>query len=294
MNKPLFSVIKSLFYLIAISCSPFISQAQYYGAEEEAIKPFSIGLTLGSSAIWGEVEPDVLKSYEVGLTFQQVLSRIVDFRFQFRYGQARGLGRSSGDGVLNNTAWNGTCFCEPKPDYVTTSPATPFFNNQTQYFDGAAQVKFNLNRVLFKNASRWDFYVFGGLGVFMYQTSVDALDGNNAIYDFSNIPSNTDQTVSSLRALLDGTFETPAEQDFLSSSAVGNYALLTAFSAGTGFRFRVGDGMAFGIEARFLDTNDYLTDGVQWNDEDKITGRTDKLLSGVLTVDFILKKKSKF
>ncbi|MEZ4688398.1 MAG: hypothetical protein R3B47_20750 [Bacteroidia bacterium] len=35
-----------------------------------------------------------------------------------------------------------------------------------------------------------------------------------------------------------------------------------------------------------------LTDGVQWNAENRSIGRTDKLLSAALTVEVVLKKKS--
>jgi hypothetical protein len=300
MKKPLLFIV----VLFAMTLKPLL--AQYYGTEEEVTKPFSIGLKIGSSALWGEVEPDPTKSYEVGISLQQVLSRTFDFRLQFHHGQARGLGRSPGEGLMRNKAWNGECTCGLSssgecpcgfaPDYFDTTmviPA-PFYNNQTQYFDGSAQLKLNLNRLFLKNAERWDFYVYGSLGAFLFQTKVDALDGNGNEYDFSGIPSDDAQTVSALRALLDGEFETQAEQDFFSNSKVGDYALLITWGGGAGVRFRLGEKFALGLEARYLDTNEYLTDGVQWNAQNMITGTTDKLLSGALTVEVILKKKEKF
>ena len=287
MKKPLF-ILLSLFL---ISFQPLISQ--YYGSEEEVTKPFSIGIKAGSAALWGEVEPDPTKSYEAGLTLQQVLSRVVDFRVQFHHGQARGLDKEPGVGLKNNDAWNGDTLNLSAPNYDSTL-ATPFLNNQTRYFDGTIQLKVNLNRIFLKDAESWDFYVFGGVGVFMFQTHVDALDASGEEYDFSEIPVNTDQTASSLRNLLDGNFETRAEQNFFSNSKVGNYALLTTWGGGAGVRFRLGESLALGLEGRYLDTNEYLTDGVQWNAENRSTGRTDKLLSAALTVEIVLKKKSGF
>ncbi|MEZ4688397.1 MAG: hypothetical protein R3B47_20745 [Bacteroidia bacterium] len=199
MKKPLF-ILLSLFI---ISFQPSFSQ--YYGTVEEATKPFSIGIKAGSAAIWGEVAPDPTKSYEAGITLQQVLSRVVDFRIQLHHGQARGLDKEPAVGLKNNDAWNGDTINLAAPNYDSTL-ATPFLNNQTRYFDGTIQLKINLNRLLLKEAESWDFYVFGGVGAFMFQTQVDALDASGNEYDFSEIPANNDQTVSSLRSLLDGTF----------------------------------------------------------------------------------------
>ncbi|MFK7971741.1 MAG: hypothetical protein AB8F95_15350 [Bacteroidia bacterium] len=285
--KPLF--LHTTFILIVLMASLSV-QAQYYGTEKESQKPFSLGLALGTSALWGEVEPDPLKSYEVGLNIQQVLSSFIDIRIQLHHGAVRGLGRTPGDGLLNSQSWNGECPCEVKPDY--TNAATPFYNHRTQYFDGSLHLKFNINRLFNKEATGWDLYLFGGAGGFMYQGSVDALDANGAIYDFSGIPSNTDQTVSSLRGLLDGNFETPAEQESLGSS-IGEYALLPTLSGGFGVRFLLGEKFALGLEARYMDTNDYLVDGVRWNDENKIIGRNDKLISAAITFDILFNKSAK-
>lgn len=260
---------------------PHLILAQYYGLEENS-ETWCVGLKVGHVFIQGDVAP-VFPAYELGVYGQKSLGRALDIRLQVQGGQARGLDGEPTYAYWANNAWNGT----NNPDATYDSLGQVYYNYQMTHYDLSLLFKLNLNRLGAYGGEGWDLYVLGGVGALMYQTRVDALNDRNQPYEFERISaSDPKEAKASLRDLLDGTYETPAEQDFITSSSLGDYRVNTFFSLGAGLKFMLGDHIGLGAEGRFTFINDDLLDGQQWADNQTITADTDRLISASLLLDY--------
>jgi hypothetical protein len=105
-------------------------------------------------------------------------------------------------------------------------------------------------------------YAIAGVGVTLYDVNVDALNGGGAKYNFNSISSSlsASETRSALKALLDGTYETPAERY---KSGSGRTSVMSA-TFGFGAAFKISKKINLAIEDRFTVVDDDLLDGQKW------------------------------
>lgn len=274
-----------LLFFLLMSYLP--SAAQYYGVEKAREERWVVGLSAGSGLVQGDI-PAQLKGLQIGVFGQKSIDRVLDIRLHLYTGQSFGLATTSTLGYENNTAWNG--IVNPQATYVDTagSAINPvFLNYRMQYFEADFLFKLNINRLL-NPASEpiWDLYVLGGLSAFFYNTKVDALNGRNP-YDFEQITSTDENGVrDELINLLDGEYETQAQQDFINKSGIGRFAFLTPVVIGFGYKMMLGEIVGVGIEGKFLPIRDDLLDGQRWTDTNEDSGDNDQLVSLSLLVDF--------
>lgn len=248
------------------------AQVGYYGVEKTTPLRWSLGLKLGTSAVRGDVTPDISNSYQVGLSLQKQVSRVIDFRLQLHNGKSQGLDTEVSTGIKYNKALNGT------PDrseflvaYDTLNPAV-YHNYSMEYFDASIQLKVNLNRLFSPSGNdTWDLYVFGGLGTMLYASWINALDENNQIYDYANIEvTGSDAIRAALIDMRDDTYETYIDQDVINKTGIGDYAIISTFMVGTGFRIKLSDHWAVGLEGRYTYTRDDLLDGQEWKNDNTL------------------------
>lgn len=275
MNKRL------IFLLVLIFLPSYYLFAQYYGVEKLLEERWSVGVNLGVSTLNADVESRG-PGLQLGIYGQKTVSRVLDFRLQLFAGRIWGLDTEPTTGYANNWVWNGDANSDI--DYTQDSVgATPvYMNYQMTYFEAAALFKFNINRLFSPvGTENWDLYLLGGGGVFLYRTQVDAYnDAGGSIYDFSQISSSgADNIRNELKSILDGDYESSAQQDIVNKSGIGKYALNTPLQVGLGFKVLLADHYDIGVEARYLFINDDLLDGQRWNYDNTESINTDRPMS---------------
>ncbi|MFK7922180.1 MAG: hypothetical protein AB8H47_09495 [Bacteroidia bacterium] len=261
------------------------AQAQYYGVNPSVVGEWAVGLQLGSNYLRGDV-PQVLPGYEIGVYAQNAFSRTMDLKIMIGGGISQGLGTEQSGGFRNNTALNGV----QDSVYFYDSTQQIFHNYQTQHFSLSGAIKINLNRLLAPNSGdSWDLYLMAGLNFMLYETRLNVYNESTfETYDYTQITaSDPVELRSQLNEILDGTYETLAQQDVLNNTQIGNRTFRSCFLGGAGFRIRATDHFAIGLEGRYHFILDDLLDGQQWNDDNSASIDNDHMITAGLTLDYI-------
>jgi hypothetical protein len=214
---------------------------------------WELGIKFGSPSINGDVN-GLNPNFGVGVHVRKALGYLVSVRGEIFNGTAKGLGVKENYNYKNNPAWNSA--------YNSTTDKV-FYNYKTQLTDVSAQLLFNLTNIAFHKAEpKFALYAIAGVGMTMYQANIDALNGGNTKYNFNSISSSlsASETRSALKALLDGTYETPAERY---KSGTGRTSVMSA-SFGFGAAFKISKKINIAIEDRFTVVDDDLLDGQKW------------------------------
>ena len=247
--------------------------AQYYGVKSQAETTWNIGLTAGISVVKGDIsvrQPGL----QVGLYGQKSISPALDLRLHINSGQALGLNTtvSVGDSLI---------------PFMAPYDSLPMYHNfRMKYHDVGVLLKINLNRLGGSGSENWELYGLAGVGTLLYRTDMDLLDANGSIYNYAERVSGTDPSAikNELLNLLDGVYETPAEQDYLNKSNLGNRAFSTMFSLGFGLNINVSERIGIGLEGRYGFVGDDLLDGLQWNADRSPSEDRDALLNATLGI----------
>lgn len=213
---------------------------------------WELGIKFGTPSISSDVD-GLNPNFGVGVHVRKALGYLVSVRGEIFTGTAKGLGVKENYNYKNNPAWRG---------YNSTTDKV-FYNYKTQMSDVSAQMLFNLSNIRFHRAEpKFALYAIAGVGVTMYDVNVDALNGGNTKYNFNSISSSlsSSETRSALKALLDGTYETPAEKK---NSGSGRTSVVSA-SFGFGVAFKISKKINLAIEDRFTIVDDDLLDGQKW------------------------------
>lgn len=213
---------------------------------------WELGIKFGTPSISSDVD-GLNPNFGVGVHVRKALGYLVSVRGEIFTGTAKGLGVKENYNYKNNPAWRG---------YNSTTDKV-FYNYKTQISDVSAQMLFNLSNIRFHRAEpKFALYAIAGVGVTMYDVNVDALNGGNTKYNFNSISSSlsSSETRSALKALLDGTYETPAEKK---NSGSGRTSVVSA-SFGFGVAFKISKKINLAIEDRFTIVDDDLLDGQKW------------------------------
>jgi len=213
---------------------------------------WEIGIKLGSPSISGDVDA-LNPNFGVGIHARKSLGYLISVRGEIFTGSAKGLGVKENYNYRNNPAWNNKGY-NPAADKV-------FYNFKTQLTDVSAQLLFNLTNIGFHKAEpKFSLYAIAGVGMTLYDANIDALNASGAKYNFNSISPtlSASETRSALKALLDGTYETPAEKYGSGSS--------TSVSAtfGVGAAFKISKKVNLAIENRFTVVDNDLLDGQKW------------------------------
>ena len=278
-----------ILFILLLCQIPRLS-AQYFGVEEPIVGKWAIGIQLGVTNLNSDIPADA-PGLDGSLYAQYSVSRVLDVKLQLGGGQASGMATTpvSWPGFIYNSALNGGA----NPDFAYDSTQQVFHNYYMQYLQFGGILKLNINRLIApQKGETWDVYLLAGVGGFLYDTKVNAYDENaGSLYDYSGIStSGTPQEIrAQLGELLDQTYETQAQRDFLNQRSFGNYMLTTSFLTGAGFRIRASDHFAIGLEAQYTFISDDLVDGQQWTDdaENPQSLNNDKMAALRLTLDYI-------
>jgi OOP family OmpA-OmpF porin len=240
---------------------------------------WSIGLNAGTFFVSGDVAGDF--GWGAGLQVRKSIGYAASLRASYFYGSATGLNykpQTNPVSISRNDVLNSATGLGYK--------STMFYNYKTNYHQASFDILLNLNNILFHQRRNIVAPFLGaGLGLNMYTTYYDALDANGNIYEsqFEAIPLPGDpgygdrSTVrDALRGILDGDYETLAEQNEGFNIQIGNNVINPTVNLVAGVDFRLSKRLSLTIMHQALLTiGDDLVDGLQWSEQGDMTRQMD-------------------
>ena len=229
---------------------------------------WELGVKVGAFSTYGSVYQR-FPGIGAAIHARKALGYVFSLRGELGYGTAKGMNYQPSTNYLKNSAWNA---------YVVGGrPSRPvFYNYKTSVWDLSIQALASLNNIRFHKAStKFNMYVFGGLGALIYDTKVDALNGSTP-YDFSSVISKYGPTgyaykdrkkiLKDLRGIFDGKYETQAQQD--KGPLLGGKPLRFVTNFGLGMAFKLSKKTNLAIEDKVTVPFTHLLDGHQWQEND--------------------------
>lgn len=230
---------------------------------------WELGLKVGAFSLSSDVRSR-FPGFGFGVHARKALGYVFSLRGEFGYGTTKGLNYSASTNYLKNPAWR---------TYVVGGvPSRPvFYNYKTTVMDLSIQGVVTLNNVRFHKAkSGFNMYLFGGVGGMLYDTKVDALNGN-ANYDFTSVINrygttgftykNRKDIRKDLKEIFDGSYETQGQTDPLQPS-VGDRSFKPVFTGGIGIQYKLNKKISISLEDRYSMVKTDLLDGQQWQEND--------------------------
>jgi outer membrane protein OmpA-like peptidoglycan-associated protein len=247
---------------------------------------WEIGIKAGMFRVSGDVASQFAPGF--GLHVRKAFGYVFSMRLEYMYGIGKGLDWTSNQNHGRNTAWQGNTAATrySAPNRLPTGPVistlagvggaanAPFesvyYNYKTKVQDLSIQGVITLNNIRFhKSKSGFNFYGFGGFGASVYDTKVNALNGN-AKYAFSsiagNVYKNRKDTRNALKNLLDDSYETPAENQGDRRPKLFGNTLKPSGTLGAGIAFKLSNRVNLALEDRLTIVKDDLLDGQRWQE----------------------------
>jgi outer membrane protein OmpA-like peptidoglycan-associated protein len=262
---------------------------------------WEIGLSAGNVFISGDVSTR-MPNWAWGAHVRKAMGYIFSARLSYSGGVATGLNWSPSFNYGRNPAWSSKYNApvnmqwpfgplpgmQPGALYQLSSVnnAVPFdggkadavyMNYRTSIHQVALQGIVTLNNIRFHKAKTgFVLYAIGGIGGMVYETNVNALDGNNGTYAglFNQVNStytggrykDRNKIRRDLRAGMDKTYETPADGHQLRRPKLFDMTFKPTVQAGFGVAFKLNKRFSLGIEEVLTWTNDDLLDGQRWQE----------------------------
>jgi outer membrane protein OmpA-like peptidoglycan-associated protein len=237
--------------------------ANNYAFPAKPRNQWEVGLKVGAFSIAGDVR-SVFPGFGAGLHVRKALGYVFSFRGDLGFGATKGLNYTKSTGYRRNPAW------APYLDATTGLPSREvIYNYKSKIYDFALEGVVTLNNIRFHKAKTgFNLYAFAGGGAMIYNTKIDALDGNGQPYDFGSIPPGTygdrKELKKAVKDLLDGTYESEAEADPLRAKLFGE-SFRPLFNLGVGIQFKLNKKLSLAIEEKFvMPIKTDLLDGQQW------------------------------
>jgi outer membrane protein OmpA-like peptidoglycan-associated protein len=224
-----------------------------------------IGLQVGAFSISGDVR-NRFPGFGAALHYRKALGYVFSYRVQAGFGTTKGLNFQPTGNYTKNRAWMSR-------GYDGTQPI--FLNYKSNIYDLSVQGIVTLTNIRFHKAkSSFNLYGFAGLGGMIYDTKIDALDGNtNYAADFQQISNqyapnqfayeDRKDIRKALKDVLDGDYETEADRD-PGQPELFDKPFRPIFNLGAGIQFKLNKKLSIALEDKVTVTKSDLLDGNQW------------------------------
>ncbi len=245
---------------------------------------WEVGVSTGIFTVSGDIPATVFTAPNFGVHVRKAFGYIFSLRLQYINTVGKGMSWLASNNYGKNTAWN-TKYNAPvrktgTPDRTvgTLDPTGTrlyekvFYNYKTKVQDLGLQGIVTLNNIRFhKQKTGIVIYGGGGIGATLYQTKVNALNGT-ATYTslFNSIASGSysgrKDVLKALKAGMDKTYETDAENHGSRRPKIGNNTLKPSGTVLMGVAFKLGKRINLAIEDRWTFIKDDLLDGQRWQE----------------------------
>jgi outer membrane protein OmpA-like peptidoglycan-associated protein len=248
---------------------------------------WEVGVKFGALTISGDV-PAVFPTLGWGLHVRKAFGYVFSMRLEYMNGTAKGLSWKQSSyfpaGVGN-----------PWADAGYLTPV--YMNYKAKVQDLSLQGVVTLNNIRFhKSKTGFNFYAFGGIGGTVYDTKVNARNGN-AQYNFSsisggNIYKNRKDVRKDLKELLDDSYESDAENHGETRPKLFGGTFKPSGTVGLGVAFKLSNRVNLALEDRVTFVKDDLLDGQRWAEQGDLTRDFDSYNYATIGVNFNLGAKS--
>jgi outer membrane protein OmpA-like peptidoglycan-associated protein len=244
---------------------------------------WEVGVSAGMFTVSGDV-PAKIPTLGFSAHVRKAFGYIFSMRLQYMNGVGKGMHWLASNNYAKNPAWS-TQYNAPirrtgTPDRTvgTLDPTGAraydkvFYNYKAKVQDIGLQGIVTLNNIRFhKNKSGIVIYGGGGIGATLYQTKVNALNGNTPYtLLFNGINSATHSSrkdiLKQLRDNMDDSYETDAENHGERRPKIGNNTLKPSGTVLAGVAFKLGKRINLAIEDRWTFVKDDLLDGQRWQE----------------------------
>jgi outer membrane protein OmpA-like peptidoglycan-associated protein len=242
---------------------------------------WEIGISTGIATVSGDIPSKVFTAPNFGLHVRKSFGYIFSLRLQYINTVDKGMHWLASQNFAKNSAW--AAYNAPlrsNTGVITGSvPARGtnfdqvYYNYKTHIQDLGLQGIFTINNIRFhKQKTGILLYGGGGIGASLYNTMVNALDANGNTYrtlfnaTASGTNSNRKDVLKSLKAGMDKTYETKADNQGTRRPKIGKNTLKPSGTVLAGVAFKLGKRVNLAIEDRFTFTKDDLLDGQRWQE----------------------------
>jgi outer membrane protein OmpA-like peptidoglycan-associated protein len=227
---------------------------------------WELGLQVGAASIAGDVRSR-FPGFGGALHVRKALGYVFSLRGQLGAYFTKGLNFQPSNEWSKNTAWTSAGY---------TPGTSVFYNYKTNMYDLSLQGVVTLTNIRFHKAkSSFNLYLFGGFGGMIYDTKIDAKDGNGNPYDFTNIINKYSATGfqykdrkkirKDLKSLMDGKYETEGEIDN-GQPKLFKKPFRPIYVVGAGAQFKLNKKFSLALEDKLTFTKSDLLDGNQWQE----------------------------
>lgn len=249
---------------------------------------WEVGLKYGLFHVSGDIPSVFFTAPNFGVHVRKAFGYVFSMRLEYIYGVGKGLHWRYNENFGHNDAWGinlpagqryNAPVRTPNGPVVGSVTGTPggydrvYYNYKTKVQDLSLQGVVTLNNIRFhKSKTGLNFYGFAGIGGSVYDTKVDALDGNGNSYatQFNALQQGTyktrKDTKKALKDILDGKYETPAQNQGDRRPKLFGDTFKPSGTVGAGIAFRLSSRLNLAIEDRFTVVKDDLLDGQQWQE----------------------------
>ena len=251
---------------------------------------WEIGASIGNIAVSGDI-PAKIPGLGFEAHIRKALGYVFSLRLQYVMGTAKGMNWNASGNYQKNEAWLsaanqgnlGTAGYNPwfrnnSGQLTTLNGGTfqPIFQNyKTKVQDLSLQGIVTLNNVRFhKQKTGVAFYGGAGIGFTLYNTKVNALNAGGQTYASlfqqqyaaSGVYKNRKDVLKALKAGMDDTYETAAENEGTRRPKIGSNTLKPSGTALVGIAFKLGNRINLALEDRHSFVKTDLLDGSQWQE----------------------------
>ena len=242
---------------------------------------FEIGISAGMFSMSSDVSAKMpTPGFSVHL--QKALGYVFSVRAQYTYGIAKGLNWNPASNYAKNPAWSKySAPVRTQSGQLISSISgrttfdKVFYNYRSQVQELDLEGIVTLNNIRF-HKQKTGFIIYGGagFGAIAYHTKVNALDANNQPYTtlFNGINqndithSNRHNVLKTLKAGMDDTYETEAQNQGVRRAKIGDNTLRYGATFIGGMAFKLGKRISLALEEKYTVTKDDLLDGQMWQE----------------------------
>ncbi|MFZ1369003.1 MAG: hypothetical protein WAR78_01390 [Ferruginibacter sp.] len=250
---------------------------------------WEVGVSAGMFSVSGDVATRI-PTLGFAAHVRKAFGYVFSLRLQYLNGTGKGLNWLASENYGKNPAWNrnlpaGQRYFSPERlnngDMVYSDRAGNYSPNQDQVFynykikmqDLSLQGIVTLNNIRFhKQKTGIVIYGGGGIGLSWFKTMVNALDanGNNysALFNSLNSPvySNRKDVIKALKAGMDKTYETAAENELDRRPKLGDNTIKPSGTLLAGVAIKLSRRINLALEDRFTFVKTDLLDGQRWQE----------------------------
>ncbi len=255
---------------------------------------WQLGVLGGYYGVFGDV--NTAAGFQFGVSARKALGYMVSVRPAVTYGKSLAIGYEKGYSLRNLPQ-------DIQEKYRAAGLTSYVHQAKIEMITPSVDLLFSLNNIMFhKKQSNTNVYLLLGYAAVIYNTHVEALDGNGNPHTYTGVDFSAKRSdiIDQLKSYYDANggrdYETkgyvrPRRNNFNDPNS--KYNLRHSWNMGAGLERRLGDIVSLGAEFKYTNISDDWVDGYAVGAGGVPTPENDKIFAGNLYINFNLGLKSR-